>query len=132
MKTRLPVRVYYEDTDAGGVVYYANYLRYAERGRTEFFKEAGFSNTQFLNSDTPVAFMVKRCEIDYLRPARLEDELVVETEVEEVGGASLKFLQTVRRGEETLVEMRVVVVCAALATGKPKRLPEELRERLAS
>lgn len=132
MKSRLAVKIYYEDTDAGGVVYYANYLRYAERGRTEFFKEAGFSNSQFLHAETPVAFMVKRCEVDYVRPARLEDELVVETEVEEVGGASLKFLQTVKRAEETLVEMRVVVVCASLETGRPKRLPDELREKLRS
>lgn len=132
MKSILPVKVYYEDTDAGGVVYYANYLRYAERGRTEFFKDAGFSNTEFLRSETPVAFMVKHCEIEYFRPARLEDELTVETEVEEVGGASLKFLQTVMRGTEKLAELHVTVVCAALMTGKPKRIPEELREKLSS
>lgn len=131
MKSVLPVKIYYEDTDAGGVVYYANYLRYAERGRTEFFKQAGFSNAQFLNCETPVAFMVKRCEADYLRPARLEDELSVETEIGEIGGASLTFLQTVVRGGETLVKMRVVVVCASLATGRPVRLPAGVREKLA-
>ncbi len=129
MKTQLPIRVYYEDTDAGGVVYYANYLRYAERGRTEFFHAAGFSNTEFLRAEKPVAFMVRRCEVDYLKPARLEDDLIVDTEVEELGGASLTFRQTVRRGEEELVVMKVVVVCAQL-TGRPSRLPKELREKL--
>ena len=73
--------------------------------------------------------MVRRCEVDYLKPARLEDDLIVETEVEELGGASLTFRQTVRRGEEELVIMKVVVVCAQL-TGRPSRLPKELREKL--
>lgn len=130
MKNKLPIRIYYEDTDAGGVVYYANYLRYAERGRTELFHQLGFSNTQFLDSENPTAFMVKKCEIDYQKPARLEDDLILETEIAELSGASMTFLQTLKREEDVLVVMKVLVVCAALKTGRPARLPSELRRKI--
>jgi acyl-CoA thioester hydrolase len=86
-----PIRVYYEDTDAGGVVYYANYLRFAERARTEFMREAGADHAGMLR-DTGLSFFVRRCEVDYLKPARLDDFLQVETQIINVGGASLEAL----------------------------------------
>lgn len=129
MKTTIPVKVYYEDTDAGGVVYYANYLKYAERGRTEFFNALGFTNSHFLKAETPCAFMVRRAEIDYKKPARLEDDLTVETEATEVKGAAMTFSQKVMKGAEELVVMNIQVVCASLQ-GRPLRIPSAITVKL--
>jgi acyl-CoA thioester hydrolase len=125
---KFPVRVYYEDTDAGGVVYYANYLRFAERARTEFMREAGADHAGMLR-DTGLSFFVRRCEADYLKPARLDDLLQVETEIVHVGGASLEAVQTVTRGGEALARLKVKLACLNQA-GRPARLPDRIQDAL--
>jgi len=125
---RFPIRVYYEDTDAGGVVYYANYLRFAERARTEFMRDAGADHAGMLR-DTGLSFFVRRCEADYLKPARLDDLLQVETLVIHVGGASLEALQTVKRNGEDLVRLKVKLACLNQA-GRPARLPDRIQAAL--
>ncbi len=122
------IRVYYEDTDAGGVVYYANYLRFAERARTEFMREAGADHAGMLR-ETGLSFFVRRCEVDYLKPARLDDLLQVETQITTVGGASLEALQTVKRDGEDLARLKVKLACLNQA-GRPARLPERIHAAL--
>ena len=124
-----PVRVYYEDTDAGGVVYYANYFRFAERARTEILRELGIEQLDLMERDR-IAFAVRECHADYLKPARLDDQLTVETRVERLGGASVTMGQRVRRDDETLVDLTVRIACMNVDTGAPVRLPEELRDFL--
>ena len=97
----LPLRVYYEDTDASGVVYYANYLRFIERGRTEMLRLLGVCH-RALDAGAGIAFAVRRCEIDYLAPARLDDEIEVHTAIAAVGGATIEARQSVRRGKDEL------------------------------
>lgn len=123
-----PVRVYYEDTDNGGVVYYANYLKFAERARTEMLRAAGLEHGPLMDRDG-IAFAVQRCEIEYLAPARLDDMLEVHTGNLEIGGASLWADQVVKRGGDELVRMRLRLACVS-PSGRPARLPEELRAAL--
>jgi acyl-CoA thioester hydrolase len=126
-------RVYYEDTDAGGVVYYANYLKYLERCRTEWLRAAGFDQSALL-AEHGLAFMVRRVEADYRRPAVLDDVLHVSLRIEKFGGARIVFAQVVSRqgrgGPESLVEARVEIACVNMKTGKPMPIPEWMRERL--
>lgn len=122
------VRVYYEDTDAGGVVYYANYLKFAERARSEMLRALGVDNMR-LAQEHDVAFAVRRCEADYMKPARLDDLLDVATRLIEVGGASLTAEQTIRRDGVDLVRLRVELACMNSA-GRPARMPKDLRVRL--
>ena len=124
-----PLRVYYEDTDAGGVVYYANYLRYAERARGEMLRAVGIEQRALMESDG-IVFAVRRCEVDYLRPARLDDALEVVTGNIELEAASLWAEQVVRRGTDDLVRMRLRLACVG-AGGRPARLPSYLRAALA-
>lgn len=123
----LPVRIYYEDTDAGTIVYYANYLKYAERGRTEMLRELGLESATIL-ADHGVALAVHHCSADYLRPARLDDLLEVHTEVERVGGASLELKQMVKKDGIDLVEMHVRLVCMNIEEAKAERMPDYVRE----
>ena len=123
---RLSVRVYYEDTDAGGIVYHAAHLRFAERGRTEFIRTLGIDQ-QKLRQETGHGFAVASLSIDYLKPGLLDDLLIVETEAVAVAGASAKFLQTIRRGEEILARLSVRVACLD-SHGRPARLPPALRQ----
>ena len=123
------VRVYYEDTDAGGVVYYANYLKFLERGRTEFMRALGY-DLRDLAVDPGILFVVAGLEIDYRRPARHDDLLEVGVSVAERGRAGLTFAQQVRRGGELLADARVRVACVDAASFKPKALPEQIAERL--
>lgn len=122
-------RVYYEDTDLAGVVYYANYLRFIERGRTEWLREAGVDQGR-LKAETGIVFVVRRCLVDYLKPALFDDILTIETTIRQVKGASLVLDQTVRRADETLVTAEVLVA-AMDSDGRPTRLPGEIRGRLA-
>jgi acyl-CoA thioester hydrolase len=122
------VRVYYEDTDNGGVVYYANYLKFAERARTEMLRAAGHEHGPLMDRDG-IAFAVQRCEIEYLAPARLDDLLEVHTGNLEIGGASLWADQVVKRGGDALVRMRLRLACVS-RSGRPARLPEQLRAAL--
>jgi acyl-CoA thioester hydrolase len=125
-----PARVYWEDTDGGGIVYYANYLRFLERARTEWLRHRGFSQ-QRLVSEQAVLFTVVSLEIEYRAPARLDDELEVTCEPQREGAASLHFSQSIyRRAErgarELLAEARVRVACLDARSMRPRRLPPEL------
>jgi acyl-CoA thioester hydrolase len=122
------VRVYYEDTDAGGVVYYANYLKFAERARTELMRTAGSTHRAMLEFNG-VSFAVSRCEVDYLRAARLDDLLEVETQITGVGGATLNAIQLVKRDGEELVRIRVRLACVGEA-GRAARMPAAVRAAL--
>ncbi|MBI1209802.1 MAG: tol-pal system-associated acyl-CoA thioesterase [Azospirillum sp.] len=126
---RWTVRVYYEDTDAGGIVYYANYLRFAERARTEMLRTIGVEQSA-LCAATGVTFAVLQCEIAFVAPARLDDLLEVATRITDIGGASLTMNQTIRRGERDLVRATVKVVCLN-QDGRPARLPAAVRVAVA-
>jgi len=121
----MTLRVYYEDTDAGGMVYYANYLKFAERARTEWLRALGFENSG-LAENAGACWVVRRCEIDYLRPARLDDEVEVRTRVVALGGASADLEQTVLRGAVDLARLLLRLAFVTPA-GKPRRLPASLR-----
>lgn len=125
---RWPVRVYYEDTDAAGVVYYANYLKFCERARTEWLRATGFQQ-QALFSERGLVFVVRHVSADYLRGAALDDELEVVTGVAEMGRSKLIFAQQVLRGEERIFEARVTVVCVDWSKRKPASIPDDLRAR---
>ena len=124
------IRVYYEDTDAGGVVYYANYLRYFERCRTEWMRSLGFGQQQMAERDG-VVFVVASAEVQYRRSARLDDELVVDARIAERFGSYVIFEQTARRGSEVLCSSRMKVACVDARTMRPSRLPAALVARLA-
>ena len=122
-----PVRVYYEDTDAGGVVYYANYLKFAERARTDLLRNLGIEQSRLAGEDG-VVFVVRRCAADFLMPARLDDGLEVHTTVVDFKGAAVNFRQSVRRNGEELVRMDVQVACMRWAApGRPVRIPPRIR-----
>ena len=125
---RFNLRVYYEDTDAVGIVYYANYLRYAERARTELMRELGVKGSN-LFSNSELALVVRRCKVDYIRPAFLDDFLVVDTELQRIGGASIDVIQTIKRSCELLVSINITLGCMSLKGGAA-RLPALVRETL--
>ena len=127
---RWPIRVYYEDTDAAGIVYYANYLKFAERARTEMMRASGSSHSKMMETfDT--AFAVSRCEVDYLKPARLDDLLTVETRVLDVGAAIVNLDQRVQREGELLAHLKIRIACLN-RKGRPQRLPEPVRAALTA
>jgi acyl-CoA thioester hydrolase len=126
---RHAVRVYFEDTDAAGIVYYANYLKFAERARTDMLRECGISHAEMMQRDGLV-LVVRRCEIDYFKSARLDDLLSVESEAAKLGGASVELLQRVLRGAEVLAELKVLVVCIG-QNGRPHRIPDYVRGALS-
>lgn len=123
-------RVYYEDTDLAGIVYYANYLRFIERARTEWVRGLGLDQAR-LKAGTGLVFAVRRIVADYLAPARFDDLLTVETAPLTAGPARIVLAQTVRRGGETLFAAEVTLVALA-ASGRPVRLPAELRRAAGS
>lgn len=129
MTHRLPVRVYYEDTDMGGVVYYANYLKFIERGRSELVEELGLDQNKMREEDG-IVFVVTRVVADYLASARLDDRLEVVTEHRAASPARWVFDQEVWRDETLVFKAEVTAVCMTLA-GRPTRLPAALREKLA-
>jgi acyl-CoA thioester hydrolase len=127
----LPVRIYFEDTDFSGVVYHANYLRFMERGRSDYIRLIGVGHAELASGEhgEALAFAVRRIRIDYLRPARIDDLVEVETKPGNVRGASIVLQQTVRRGGEKLVEAEVTVVMINLE-GRARRIPDTLRRAL--
>ncbi len=125
---KLALRVYWEDTDAAGIVYYANYLKFVERGRSDMLRLSGIDQWQ-MKQDEGVNFVVRRCEVDYLQPARLDDALEIETYVEVARGASLDMRQTVRRDGDDLVVALVRLACVD-AAGRPVRLPADIKSAL--
>ena len=124
MTHRFALRVYYEDTDLAGIVYYANYLKFIERARTEFVRGLGVDQGR-LRADKGIVFAVRRVEADYLRPAKFDDELEVLTGVVSLGGARIALSQDVMRGAERLFAAHVVLVCMT-EDGHPVRLPPEI------
>jgi acyl-CoA thioester hydrolase len=127
-------RVYYEDTDTGGIVYYANYLKFAERARTEVLRDLGIAQRALMESDG-LAFAVRRCEVDYLAPARLDDELEVRTTLRALGNASLDLDQAIHRrepdGGKARELARLVVRLAVInRDGRPTRLPSKIADLL--
>ena len=127
----LPVRVYYEDTDAGGVVYYANYLRYLERGRTEWLRALGVEQFR-LAQEAGLVFAVRSLNIEYLKPARLDDQLAVLTGLTLLGRAQVTLKQRIERAGETLVEASVRIACLDTKKMKPAALPEEIRRKMGA
>lgn len=123
---RFPVCVYYEDTDMGGIVYHANYLRFIERARSRFVRELGIDQNALRESGT--VFVVARIEADFRAPAKFEDELLVETRIGILTPARLMMDQQVKRGDLMLFQAKVTAVCMEMATGKATRLPAELRQ----
>lgn len=128
MTHRFRLRVYYEDTDMGGIVYHANFLKFIERGRSEWVREMGLDQEAMRRQG--VLFAVRRIEADYLRPARYGDDLEVRTTTREAGGARLVLDQEVRRGGDVLFTARVTVACIT-ASGRAARLPAALRDKPA-
>ena len=126
---QLPVRIYYEDTDFSGIVYHANYLRYFERGRSDFFRLAGISHSEFLALPEPTAFSVIRIELDFKRAARIDDALLVVTTYDSVTGARLNISQRITRGDELVAQAQVTAVCIDLK-GRAIRPPRQMFERL--
>ena len=125
-----PIRVYYEDTDAGGIVYYANYLKFAERARTEMLREAGFHHTVMMAGDG-IMMAVRRVTADYLKPAKLDDALDVTTCVKGLGAATIELDQSIRRAGQELCRVAVTIACVG-RDGRPARLPATLRQALTS
>jgi acyl-CoA thioester hydrolase len=126
MAHELPIRVYYEDTDAGGVVYHASYLAFAERGRTEFLRAAGYEHAPLLKEDG-IAFAVVAININYKGPAKLDDLLRVKTQLTKVGGASMEMQQDIYREDQLITELKVTLVCVD-GNFKAVRLPAEIRK----
>ena len=126
---RFPVRVYYEDTDAAGVVYYANYLKFMERARTEWLSALGFPLAAF-ERDHGVVFVVHRCEIDFHLPARLNDALDVTVEPAKVGASTLKARQQVLRGADVVTSALITLACLDAARWRPVRMPAVLVQHL--
>ena len=124
-----PVRVYYEDTDSGGVVYYANYLKFMERARTEWLRSRGFEQTDLLRSHG-VVFVVRAITLDYFKPALFNDILKVTVELAESGRSQMVLAQSVRRGHAALVEARVRLACVNPASFKPVKMPVVIIEKL--
>ena len=123
-----PVRVYYEDTDMGGIVYYANYLRFIERARSDWVRSLGIDQNA-MREDDGVVFVVRRVEADYLLSAKFDDELLVKTIVKAVTGVRLIMTQDVVRGDALLFQAEVTVVCVG-ADGAPARLPANIRRQI--
>jgi|TARA_A100000164_G_C21710851_1_gene678155 acyl-CoA thioester hydrolase len=124
----IDIRVYYEDTDAGGVVFYGNYLKFAERGRTEFLRAIDVENKQ-VHDELGLLFVVRALKADYYLPAHLDDMLRLTTSVERIGGASLDMKQIVTKNDEKIFEMDVTLVCVDTNT-KPKKWPSFIKERM--
>ena len=124
-----PIRVYYEDTDNGGVVYYANYLKFLERARTEWLRALGFE-LDALARDHGAMFIVRSLSIEYLRPAAFNDEIAATVELGEVGGGQIFLKQRITRGAEELATARVRLACVNTATFRPVRIPPPVAARI--
>lgn len=126
MEHKIPIRVYYEDTDAGGVVYHSNFINFAERGRTELLRFMGFENKS-LRESQGILFVVRHIDADYLKPAVLDDVLEMQTIVTQVKNTSLVMRQSIYRNAKMIFTADVTVVCVDAGSMKPARIPEDLR-----
>lgn len=125
-----PVRVYYEDTDTGGVVYYANYLKFMERARTEWLRSLGFEQDALIEQHN-IIFAVRSVQLEYQRPARFNEELAVSARLVGKGGASMTFAQQVRRGDEVLCEGTIKIASLDAASLRPRPIPKPIQNCLA-
>ena len=121
-----PLRVFYEDTDAMGIVYHANYLKFAKRARTEMLRLLDTGQRELMENDG-VGFSVRRCEVEYIAPALLDDVLEVHSSLLALGGASLRIVQTIRRGDIDLTRLTLKIACVS-DKGRAARLPDKLRD----
>ena len=126
---RLPIRVYYEDTDFTGLVYHANYVRYFERGRSDCLRLMGVGHAELLDGDQPMAFVVSKLQLDFLKPARIDDELVVRTRYEAIKGPRLLIAQVITREDDVLCRASVEAVCIHM-DGRPRRPTAALRDKV--
>jgi acyl-CoA thioester hydrolase len=124
-----PVRVYFENTDAGGVVYHSEYLKFLERARTEWLRHLGYDH-QALARNHRIVFVVTQAAVDFLKPARLDDNVAVSVHLESLGKVRCVFLQEVRRDDELLVRAKVTVACVSGEQFKPAEIPEALRRKM--
>ena len=127
MSHKIDFRVYYEDTDAGGVVYHASYLRFAERARTEWLRELGFDQPEL-----DVVFVVRKIEIEYMAPARLDDVISVKTSIDNLGRASFTMSQDFYRGGKKITHMKVVLVTVSRHDIKPVSIPDEIKSKMVN
>jgi acyl-CoA thioester hydrolase len=126
----LPVRIYYADTDLSGVVYHANYLAYMERGRSEFFRHAGIMRLAQLEEPEPTAWTLRKVELEYLRPARVDDLIEVHTRLSALSGARMNAHQDVYLNGQMLTRGRIEA-CIITLSGRPRRIPQDMRDKLA-
>lgn len=119
-----PARVYIEDTDGGGIVYYVNYLKFMERARTEFLRHLGFEH--YLNAEEDFMFVVRGANVRYFQPARMDDALTISAQIQSLGRASLVFKQEARRGDTVLCSGDIDIACVKRSDFKPRALPEQL------
>jgi len=124
-----PVRVYYEDADAGGVVFYANYLKFYERARTEMLRDMGFEQDELIANES-VIFVVRSVQVDYLKPAKFNHLISVTAEVSLVKSASLTFQQSILRGDELLSKATIRIACLDAESMRPKQIPDTLKRAL--
>lgn len=124
-----PVRVYYEDTDAGGVVFYANYLKFYERARTEMLRDMGFEQDELIEQES-VIFVVRSVQVDYLKPAKFNDLISVSANLSLVKSASLTFEQIITRGDDILSKATIRIACLDAKSMRPKHIPDKLKGAL--
>ncbi len=122
-------RIYYQDTDAGGVVYHANYLNFFERARTDLFHHLSIPPSELVKTEK-ILFVIRKCEIDYLAPAKLDEVITVSVELKELGSSSMLFYQEIKLADKTLATLSIKVVCVDSESFKPKRISEFLRQKL--
>jgi acyl-CoA thioester hydrolase len=123
-------RIYYEDTDAGGVVYYANYLKFFERARTDFLRDLGINQGKLLQEKN-LAFVVRKCEIEYLSSARLDDLIFVDVEIEKISAASIQMQQKIFLNNKVITNLKVEIVCVNASNFKPSRLSDEIKNLIS-
>jgi len=121
---KISFRVYYEDTDSGGVVYYANYLKFAERARTEMLRDAGINQ-----SEEEILFVVRKAELELIKPAKLDDLLEISSSIEKLSGASISINQDIYLGSTIISKINVLIVCVSKGF-KPIKIPQEIRDKL--
>jgi len=127
----LPIRIYFEDTDSGGVVYHSNYLKFMERARTEWLRELGIDQ-RHLKQDHQIMFVVHRIDIQFKLPARFNDELIVKSELKNIGSSKIEFRQMIYRNDEMLIDASVDIACIDSEKFKPVRIPPTIKQTMES
>ena len=127
----LPIRIYFEDTDSGGVVYHSNYLKFMERARTEWLRSIGIDQ-RHLKQDHHIMFVVHRIDIQYKLPARFNDDLIVKSELKDIGSSKIEFRQMIYRNDEMLIDARVDIACIDSEKFKPVRIPPTIKQTMES